>query len=329
MPDDFPFRDRVLMTSSCRDCDSIPKVPGSGGKITVEDELCQLMHCGVKVAYGGYHGEWMAEIIRRLNGHHEPQEERVFHEILKHVRPNSFMLECGGFWSYYSLWFHHVVSGSVNYVLEPDPQNLQIAAKNFECNGYGARFIQGFIGRDYAEGVRFACESDWDERRLTCWSIDALMAKHSIDRLEVLHADIQGAEIDALIGAQQAFDAGRIRFVFLSTHHHTISRDPLTHQKCREFLRKNNAHIIADHTVSESFSGDGLLVASMLPEDRSIAPVSISYNRASSCGYQELEYDYANALEELEALRQSVDARQSRTMWNRIGFRRRKTRISA
>lgn len=287
------------------------------------------MHCGVKVAYGGYHGEWMAEIIRRLEGHHEPQEERVFHEILKHVRPNSCMLECGGFWSYYSLWFHHVVSGASNYVLEPDPVNLRTGSSNFELNGYQAKFVQGIIGRDYAESVPFACESDWKQRQLSRWSVDELMARNSIDRLEILHADVQGAEVEMLDGAQQAIDAGRIRFVFLSTHHHTISQDPLTHQKCRDFLVENKAHIIADHTVSESFSGDGLIVAAMLPEDRSITPIPISYNRAHLCGYQELEYEYATALEELESLRQLRDSsRHPSTLLGRFGIGRRKRTVA-
>lgn len=41
------------------------------------------MHNGVKVIAGGYYGSWMTEIIRLLQGHHEPQEERVFYENIK------------------------------------------------------------------------------------------------------------------------------------------------------------------------------------------------------------------------------------------------------
>lgn len=52
------------------------------------------------------------------------------------------------------------------------------------------------------------------------------------------------------------------RFLFLSTHHHSMSGDPLTHQRCLEFLRGRHAHIIAAHNVTESYSGYGLIVAS-------------------------------------------------------------------
>ncbi len=48
----------------------------------------------------------MAEIIRCLRGHHEPQEEAVFHQIverLKHESPAApAIVELGSFWSYYA-----------------------------------------------------------------------------------------------------------------------------------------------------------------------------------------------------------------------------------
>jgi hypothetical protein len=36
----------------------------------------------------------------------EPQEELAFNEVLKHIGPHANMIEIGGFWSYYSLWFY-------------------------------------------------------------------------------------------------------------------------------------------------------------------------------------------------------------------------------
>lgn len=83
----------------------------------------QLMHNGLRVIAGGYHGDWMSEIIARLQGHHEPQEEVIFHEILRHVGPSATMLELGGFWSYYSLWFLKGFEARRAIVLEPDPSH--------------------------------------------------------------------------------------------------------------------------------------------------------------------------------------------------------------
>src|ERR1700716_1792460 len=84
---------RAAMTVSCRDCDLIPKVPDSGKIISSEGTPVQIMHNGVRVVAGGYYGDWMTRIIERLHGHHEPQEEVVFHEILKHLQPSATMLE--------------------------------------------------------------------------------------------------------------------------------------------------------------------------------------------------------------------------------------------
>ena len=85
---DPPVRDgrfRIEMTVGCQDAGSIPKVLGAG-KVTKQDgQDVQIMHNGVRVVAGGYHGDWMREVIERLAGHHEPQEEAVFHEVMSNT----------------------------------------------------------------------------------------------------------------------------------------------------------------------------------------------------------------------------------------------------
>jgi hypothetical protein len=65
-----------------------------------------------------------------------------------------------------------------------------------------------------------------------------------------------------------------VRFVIASTHHHVISGDPLTHYRCLDLLRELGAHIVAEHTVAESYSGDGLIVASFDDRDRDLRVVT-------------------------------------------------------
>src|SRR5262249_33912775 len=100
---------RVRMTLECGDTDAIPKASGAGGVFTGAGSRYQLMHNGVRVIEGCYGGRWTTEIIRLLQGHHEPQEEKAFHAVLPLVRPGGVMLELGSFWGYYSLWFHRQV----------------------------------------------------------------------------------------------------------------------------------------------------------------------------------------------------------------------------
>ena len=70
---------RIDLTLSCRDSDTIPKVADAGLVVERDGVDLQVMHDGTLVHADGYCGAWTTEIIRRLRGHHEPQEELIFH----------------------------------------------------------------------------------------------------------------------------------------------------------------------------------------------------------------------------------------------------------
>lgn len=76
---------RIEMTASCRDSDVIPKVKDAGQVVVENGTRLQMMHNGLRVLADGYCGPWMTELIERCRGHHEPQEEVVFYELLKHM----------------------------------------------------------------------------------------------------------------------------------------------------------------------------------------------------------------------------------------------------
>ena len=109
-------------------------------------------------------------------------------------------------------------------------------------------------------------------REIPCMCVDDLVRDEAIDRLEILLVDTQGAELAALEGAVKTIEAGKLRFVLLSTHHHSISHDPILHQRCLQFLKKHGAHIITEHSVAESYSGDGLILASFFEADKAHPP---------------------------------------------------------
>jgi FkbM family methyltransferase len=264
------------------------------------------MHNGLKVLEGGYYGAWMTEVIRLLEGHHEPQEERAFHEILRHLRPGANMVELGCFWCYYSLWFAQQVPGGRIVLVEPDPGNLAVGRQNIALNGVAGEFIQASVGRANAPPTPFFCESDNAHRDVPQVGVDDLMRDTGLPRVDLLLADIQGAELEMLRGAAASIARGGVRFVFLSTHHHAISGDPLTHQKCVEFVRKHGGHILVEHNVTESFSGDGLIAASFDPADRGLPPIHVSRNWPSNSLFRELEYDLAEAWTAIDAVGASV-----------------------
>lgn len=300
--------ERVEMTVSCRDTDWIPKVRGAGGVVAGPDgSLCQIMHNGLRVAAGAYHGEWMSEIIRRLRGHHEPQEEVLFNAVLPLIESADaapVMLELGSFWAYYSLWFRSFYGRGRSILVEPDPGNLGVGETNFKLNGFCGESLLAAVGA-HNGSAEFSCESDGAVRSLKTVSVDGLVRDLSIERIHLLHADIQAAELAMLEGAAETIKRGKLDWLFLSTHHYSISGDPLTHQDCLRWLQAHGAYIVEEHSVAESFSGDGLIVAAFGREPRISYP-PISRNVPSRALFRETEYDLAEAWEEIRRLRREL-----------------------
>ena len=81
----------------CRDTVNIPKVENAGEVITYNGSSCQVTNNGSLIHEGCYHQKWVTDIIKELKGHHEPQEEKLFHEALTYVPDGGTMLECGSF----------------------------------------------------------------------------------------------------------------------------------------------------------------------------------------------------------------------------------------
>lgn len=286
---------RATMTVRCRDCDSIPKVKDAGSVFTEGPNAIQLMHNGVRVLAGGYYGDWMKQIIHDLKGHHEPQEERVFYEILKHVPNDATMIELGGFWSYYSLWFLKDQPQRKSIVVEPDPGNLEIGKKNAELNCAPIHFIHASVGETTHSPSPFQTETAGIVN-VPQVGIPDLLRSLNIETLNILHCDTQGAETAVIRSCENLFRSGRIKFGVFSTHSHYITGDPLTHQRCLHMLNQFGARILAEHDVHESFSGDGLIAAYFGNDPIPWEEPAISLNRYSTSLFRNLAYDLAEKL---------------------------------
>jgi len=127
------------MGARCRDCDPVPKVADAGIVYENSDgRRIQIMHNGLRVLADGYYGEWMTDLIRKCHGHHEAQEERVFHEVVRRLPEDATMIELGGFWAYYSLWFLKDRANRRAIIVEPEPTHLEIGQTNAALNGLEA-----------------------------------------------------------------------------------------------------------------------------------------------------------------------------------------------
>lgn len=281
------YQARTQMTLRCRDCDDIPKVPDAGRIIFDNGERVQVMHNGLRVIAGGYHGDWMADIITGLKGHHEPQEERVFHALLRFVRPGSLMIELGAFWAYYTLWFLRQVPDSYAICIEPDANHIQIGRRNATVNGLLSRikFLEGWAGGASVQCATYNCESTNEPRLLPSFDMVAVNKIAAGAPIEILHIDAQGAELPFL---QSVAAMRTARFLVVSTHHKSISGSATTYVDCLAAIRDLGGHVLVEHDIGESFSGDGLIVASLYRQDSTLPMPSISRNAAANSLFPDL-----------------------------------------
>jgi FkbM family methyltransferase len=294
-------RARIALTTSCRDAAALPKVAGAG---QVADGV-QTMYNGVRIVEDCYCGQWMTEIIRDLQGHHEPQEELVFHAIVERLHatdPAPTMLELGANWSFYSLSVLERIPEARAFLVEPDPAFVAVGQANFALNDRVGTFLQAAVSASAAPPQPFVCESDGVTRSVPFESLPSIFEHFGLERADLVLADIQGAELGMLEGARALLESGRVRFLVVSTHHHVISDDPLTHQRCLDLLVDVGAHVIAEHTVAESYSGDGLIAVSFDPRDKDLR-VEVSHARVGDSLFGDPLRDLAKCHDELAQVR--------------------------
>ena len=259
MHDDEATR-RLAEAAACSDAEYIPKVPDAGQvRVDAAGTRVQVMHNGLLVLADGYYGPFLTRIVERLRGHHEPQEEKVFYEVLKVIPPGSAMIELGCYWAYYSLWFQKAVPGARTFLVEPNRAALSCGMRNFQLNGMRGDFTEAFVGR--------VSSNDWQKAGGQGGSHEAgqvcvqdLVKSKGIGLVSILHSDIQGFEHEMLRGCGNLLDEKRIRFLFISTHSLKL------HCQCLKHLVRKGYSIIAEHTPKESHSEDGLLAASATPD---------------------------------------------------------------
>jgi hypothetical protein len=234
------WEERINITKSSPDLEKFVLCRNAGKMVSGK----LIMHNGIKIYPLSYYNKNYYNLLQQTKGIHEPQEELVFSEILKLIKPNSTMIELGSYWSYYSMWFNKTIIGSKNYMIEPEIAQLLYGKNNFRINRLKGSFFKYYIDN----------HSSFDKKNPII-SIDDFVRMKRIDKISILHSDIQGFELKMLEGAQKSCDNKIIDFVFISTHSNEL------HEQCIEKLHNYNFNIICSFNLDESFSVDGLIVA--------------------------------------------------------------------
>ena len=198
------------------------------------------LHNGLKVPISGphaYYGEF-SSILFINRGVHEPLEEFAFQELIKHLPASPLMIELGAYWGHYSMWLKSARSNATVHLVEPELQNLNSGKKNFDLNGFSGKFTRAFVGKNQ-------------------FSVDKYFSERNIEKVDILHSDIQGYEVEMLEDCAESLAEKRIDYLFVSTHSQNLH-----HGVIRQLERFNYKIEISSDFDYETTSFDGFIFAS-------------------------------------------------------------------
>lgn len=199
-----------------------------------------VLHNGMRVPMSGpysYYGVFN-ELLVFNRGVHEPLEEFVFQQLLKKLGSKPFMLELGAYWGHYSMWLKSKIKGADVILVEPDDDNIEAGKRNFSYNKLQGEFIQAFVGKGQ-------------------FGVDEFLAKRGFNKLDILHSDIQGYELEMLQDASHSLKNLKIDYIFVSTHSQAI------HLACVNYLKISGYRIeVCSDFENETTSFDGFIFAS-------------------------------------------------------------------
>jgi hypothetical protein len=226
----------------------IERVPQAG---TIEGNDVYL-HNGNRVPVAGaeaYYGQFSTLLV--LNrGVHEPLEEYVFQELVKRLPASPRMIELGAYWAHYSMWLKRIRTQATVIMVEPDSGNLAAGQANFARNGFGGEFIRAAVGKGL-------------------WELDNFFAARGLSHLDILHADIQGAEGALLDEGRQTLGNSKIDYLCVSTHSQAL------HQGVAEKLTRFGYRVeVSSDFDNETTSFDGFIFAA----SASTRPVFSNFN---------------------------------------------------
>lgn len=204
----------------------------------------QIMHNGLEVSTGDYYGLPIAKMLFLNKGVHEPEEEKMFLEVLRKMPKNPVMVEMGAYWAFYSMWFLRATENGKVYMIEPEEKNLVIGKKNFKKNNLTGSFDNYFIGKRSS-----------NNSKVPTISMDDFISDKGLDHIDIAHCDIQGYEMEMLEGVSKSLKKQLIDYFFISTHTNEL------HYTCIEYLKKYEYKIVFHTDLNTTASFDGFILA--------------------------------------------------------------------
>jgi FkbM family methyltransferase len=237
--------------------------------------------------------EEQRERYRKRNVH-EAEEEEIFVDLIRRLRPDGCFIDVGAAIGYYLILARKLSPGLTIHGVEPLARHQRFLRENMELNGLtidnftihpegltSSAGSETFMDRGYssrlapvAEKRRTSLSTRWKRfleaiglRRpkneiltIPTITLDTLVAR--IGRpIDLLQMDVQGLELEVLKGATGSMQTGAVKTFLVGTHGR--ARGLTLHEDCRELLRVSGYRIEIDLPDTKE-QPDGILVATKL-----------------------------------------------------------------
>ena len=172
------------------------------------------------------------------------------------------MIELGAGGGYYSVLFSEITrffgKKSFNVCSEIYPHKVDELIERLPVDS--SRVYLGYAGNlDEGSIQEFNIDHKELTKRLKRCTISDIINENNLLRIDFLHLDIQGAELDVIQEIEEKKLFNSIRYLLISTHNDIV---PGAHQYISEFLNKEGAILLDIPQPADGFAcGDGFILA--------------------------------------------------------------------
>jgi FkbM family methyltransferase len=201
-----------------------------------------LFHCDLRDATA-------AEVC--FTGRYEPQETQLLQDLL---RPGDVFVDVGANWGYYTLAAAHLIGSAGRVVaFEPEPRLFALLSSNIAINALGQVVQRPVAVGASVERMPFSAfkadDGNWGvsravghDRAMTVdfetdsVPLDAALDAASVDVVQLVKIDVEGAETGVLAGMERGLSGGRYRYVLLECHPGLLAERGASEMDCATSL---------------------------------------------------------------------------------------------
>jgi FkbM family methyltransferase len=187
-----------------------------------------------------------------FTGRYEPQETQIARRL---IQPGMSVVDVGANWGYFTLVAAHLVGARGRVLaLEPDPGLFRLLSGNASRNALAqitcvnvaaadangrARFVAAPADAGNSGLARLAAAGERSDFECTTAPLDDLLRRQSVDRVDLVKIDVEGAETRVLRGMLDGLRAGRYRYVLLECHPAALEAAGSSMADCLAALRSS------------------------------------------------------------------------------------------